>query len=49
MSVPHAADLSSGMEGAPGQKDLDKIKAFIDAVSRCKIVKKPGQSFLGIP
>ena len=44
-SVPHAAGLGSGVEGAPGQKELDKIKAFMDAVFRCKIVKNPDNRF----
>lgn len=45
MSAPHAVDVSSGVEEAPGQKDLDKIKAFMDVVSRCRIVKNPENCF----
>jgi phosphoribosylanthranilate isomerase len=45
MSVPHAVDVSSGVEEAPGQKDLDKIKAFMDAVSIYGIDKNPENSF----
>jgi phosphoribosylanthranilate isomerase len=45
MSVPHGVDVSSGVEEAPGQKDLDKIKAFMDAVSSCGIDKNPKNSF----
>jgi phosphoribosylanthranilate isomerase len=45
MSVPHAVDLSSGVEDAPGQKDLDKNNAFMDAVSRCKIDQDPDNRF----
>ena len=49
MSVPHTVDVRSGVEQPPGQKELDKIKAFMDAVSRCGIDKNPNNSFLGIP
>lgn len=33
-SVPDAVDVSSGVESVPGRKDLDKVKAFMDAVSK---------------
>lgn len=29
---PYAVDVSSGIEGEPGKKDLKKMKAFVDAV-----------------
>jgi phosphoribosylanthranilate isomerase len=31
---PDAVDVSSGVEASPGRKDLSKVKAFMDAVSR---------------
>jgi phosphoribosylanthranilate isomerase len=45
MSVPHAAGLGSDVKGPPGQKDLDKNNAFMDAVSRCKIDQDPDNRF----
>jgi phosphoribosylanthranilate isomerase len=40
VSTPHAVDVSSGVENSPGLKDLDKVEAFIDAVSGCISIKK---------
>ena len=34
VSMPHAVDVSSGVESSPGKKDLKKVAAFMDAVSR---------------
>ena len=31
---PDAVDVSSGVEAAPGEKDLKKVKAFVKAVKR---------------
>jgi len=37
--LPDAVDVSSGVESAPGRKDLTKVEAFVDAVSRVSIKK----------
>ncbi len=34
---PDAVDVSSGVESAPGHKDLDRVKKFIDEVARCRL------------
>ena len=39
-SLPDAVDISSGVEKEPGRKDILKIKAFIEAVSKSSIKKK---------
>lgn len=31
---PDAVDVSSGVESAPGRKDLDRVRQFVDAVRR---------------
>jgi phosphoribosylanthranilate isomerase len=32
---PYAVDLASGIESAPGVKDIDKMRRFVDAVREC--------------
>ena len=32
--LPDAVDVSSGVESAPGRKDLAKVQRFIDALDR---------------
>ncbi|MBU2521549.1 MAG: phosphoribosylanthranilate isomerase [Proteobacteria bacterium] len=39
VSMPDAVDVSSGVESAPGQKDLGKVKSFLKAVSMCELKK----------
>lgn len=40
MAEPDAVDVSSGVEKAPGDKDMGKVRAFMDAVFRCKLSKQ---------
>ncbi len=39
VSMPDAVDVSSGVESAPGQKDLGKVKSLLKAVSLCQLKK----------
>jgi phosphoribosylanthranilate isomerase len=44
-SQPDAVDVSSGVESAPGRKDLHKVELFINAVSRCSAGRKTRRIF----
>jgi phosphoribosylanthranilate isomerase len=33
---PYCVDVASGVESAPGVKDLGKVRAFIDAATRAR-------------
>jgi len=44
-SQPDAVDISSGVEAAPGRKDLHKVELFINAVSRCSTGRKTRRIF----
>jgi phosphoribosylanthranilate isomerase len=38
---PDAVDVSSGVESSPGRKDIQKVRALIQAISRCSIERQP--------
>ena len=42
---PDAVDVSSGVESRPGRKDLDKVKQFLETVSRCGIAGETRRIF----
>jgi phosphoribosylanthranilate isomerase/indole-3-glycerol phosphate synthase/phosphoribosylanthranilate isomerase len=47
--LPDAVDVSSGVESAPGVKDLGKVESFIQAVSQCgKFFSEDRETFIGI-
>lgn len=39
-AAPDAVDVSSGVEAVPGRKDLDKVRRFLEAVSRTRCSRK---------
>ncbi|MGA2225621.1 MAG: phosphoribosylanthranilate isomerase [Syntrophobacteraceae bacterium] len=42
---PDAVDVSSGVESAPGRKDIVKVRAFVEAVRNAGSPRKPGRIF----
>ena len=39
-ALPDAVDVSSGVENAPGKKDIHKVKQFIKAVRGCTLKRE---------
>ena len=47
--LPDAVDVSSGVESAPGVKDLGKVESFIQSVSQCaKFFSEDGETLIDI-
>jgi phosphoribosylanthranilate isomerase len=45
LGLPDAVDVSSGVESAPGIKDIEKIKLFISSVKACSLPKREWRIF----
>ena len=44
-ALPDALDVSSGVESAPGRKDMDKVKRLLEAVAATDCSRKPRRIF----
>ena len=44
-ALPDAVDVSSGVESAPGRKDMDKVKRLLEAVALTEGSRKPRRIF----